>query len=167
MENPIMIAVLAALFVLMLGVVLFLTFSKKGNKYYDERQIIGRGKAFEAGFFTLLISEFFVSFPDLVDSLPGSFFVWQMAAIGLSMVVFALTAVHFDAYLSMRNTPKQYIVMGCFFTVSALLLARVNFRDGEAGSREVGFLCLMAAVVWVVLVAALLIHNRKKTRDEE
>ena len=56
---------------------------------YDERQIIGRGKAFQAGFFTLLAAGALCNIWDFVSPLPGGSFVWNISVLLLGVTVFA------------------------------------------------------------------------------
>ncbi len=159
---------LGAFLVLVLAFIGYYVIAKKcGDVKYDERQRAGRGKAFQAGFFTLLISGAIVSILNYMDVLPGSDFVWQMAALVVGIAVFALTAIHFDAYVGMTDTPKRFIIMGSFFTAAMILSAIGNFLADEKDNHDIGFINLILAVIWMLIVVALLIHNRKKTEDEE
>ena len=161
--------VLLGLFlVLVLAFIGYYVIGKKcGSTKYDERQQAGRGKAYQAGFFTLLIADALVSILNRYDVLPGSDFVWQMAALMVGIAVFALTAIHFDAYVGMTDTPKRFIIMGSFFTAAMILGAIGNFMTGEPDNHNIGCFNLMVAALWIMIVAALLIHNRKKTEEEE
>ena len=161
----VLIGVFAAV---VLGFIGFYVIGKKcGSTKYDERQKAGQGKAYQAGFFTLLISVTLVSILNDCDVLPGSDFVWQIAAVLVGVAVFALTAIHFDAYVGMTDTPKRFIIMGSFFTVAMIFSAIGNFLADERDNHDIGFINLMLAVIWMLIVVALLIHNRKKAEDEE
>ncbi|MCQ2419668.1 MAG: hypothetical protein MJ118_00880 [Clostridia bacterium] len=161
--------VLLGLFlVLVLAFIGYYVIGKKcGSTKYDERQKAGQGKAYQAGFFTLLISVTLVSILNDCDVLPGSDFVWQIAAVLVGVAVFALTAIHFDAYVGMNDTPKRFIIMGGFFTAAMIFSAVGNLMAGESCNHDIGCINLMVAALWIMIVAALLIHNRKKTEEEE
>lgn len=51
---------------------------KKRPCDYDERQRMGRGRAFQAGFFTMLLAGAIVACLDFLGVLPGSGLLWHM-----------------------------------------------------------------------------------------
>ena len=168
MDYHILSAVIFAVLLVLLGVIMFFIVSKKaGGMKYDERQVAGRGKAFEAGFYTTLICSAMVSLLEYFEVLTESVFVWHILALMVGVTAFALTAIHYEAYVSMTDTPRRFVVMGTCFTVAMLLSALGNFLQESETNHELGWINLMLAAVWVLIVAALLIHNRKKAEDEE
>lgn len=145
----------------------FLVRKKTGGPKFDERQMVGRGKAFQAGFFTLLVAGAAVSLAEYAELLPGSVFVWHIAALFLGTAVFALTAIHFDAYVSMTDSPKRFYTIGACFTVSMTCLSIIRLTGGEETDRPHGWISLMLAVMWVLIIAALYLHNRAGVEDAE
>ena len=145
----------------------FLLRKKLGRKMdaqYDERQMLARGQAYRAGFFTMAV--YFVLF-GVVSELG---FVWCEIFIGcfigfvLGVLVFALTAICKDAYLALNQNMKQFYLVGGLFCVSGLLrvvtaiLSDSLIVDGKL-TREAVFPVM--GVVWLVLLIAQLIHNRR------
>lgn len=147
---------------------LLLKHYRKGyrNKY-DERQQAGRGKAFQAGFFTLLIGDAAVSIGGLLTELPGGDYVWHMGALMVGITVFAVTAIHFDAYVSMNDTPKRFMTSGGLLALAMLLSAGANLMTEENTNHTFGYVNLMLGVVWLIILTAMVLHNRKKAGDDE
>lgn len=159
---------LGAVLVLAIAFVIFFIIRKKNpGQKYDERQIIGRGKAFQAGFFTLLAADGIITIAEYLSELPGTPFHWHFAAILVAACVYALTAIHFDAYLSMTETPRRFYIMGACFVVAMTLSAVINLTDADPSDHAIGFLNLGIAFIWLVIVAALFIHNRRKAAEDE
>lgn len=133
---------------------------------YDERQIIGRGKAFQAGFFTLLICGALCSILDYISPLPGGSFLWHNSVLLLGVAVFALTAIHYDAYVSMNDTPQHFIRMGWvfFFAMSGSGIRSLLTHDPK--NHVLGIINLELAVIWLAIVLTLL-HHRKAAEEEE
>ena len=101
-----------------------LLFKKKVlDMHFDERQERARGKAFQYGFFSLLVALFTYGLSDILlghwcDALAGVSF-----CAALVLCVFAITCILKDAYLSLREKPRQIMTM-------FLLLAAVNLGIG-------------------------------------
>lgn len=168
MDHYLLGVLLGAAGAVMLGLGVWLISRKKtGAPRYDERQIIGRGKAFEAGFCTLLVAGFLVSLLERFEVLPGDGFLWHILAMMLGVGVYVLTAIHFDAYLSMTEKPRQYYIMGACFTVAMGLAAVGNLLNEDADDHMIGWMQVMVAALWVFLVIALWIHNRKRAGEDE
>lgn len=151
------------------GVVLALVVSllvwrkfKNGNTptgKYDERQIIGRGKAFQAGFFTLLIAGAVYNTWNYISPLPGSSFVWNLGIALGGVAVFALVAIHFDAYLGLYDNPKRFLFAGCCFIIAMTCSAISNLHGDRPFQHDLGILNLGVGLVWLLIVAALLLHR--------
>ena len=103
------------------GLLVALLFKKKVlDLHFDERQELARGKAFQYGFFTLAASLYAYGAAELAvgrwcDTLAG-----VTICLALSLGVFAVTCIRRDAYLSLREKPRQVIVM--FSVLSAVNL---------------------------------------------
>ena len=134
---------------------------------YDERQIIGRGKAFQAGFFTLLIASSLCNVWNYVSPLPGGSFLWNIGVVLLGVAVFAVTAIHFDAYLGLFDNPKRFLFGGFCFILAMGLCAVSNLHGERPFQREIGIINLAVGLVWIIIVAALLLHRRNAQKEEE
>lgn len=141
--------------------------SHSGASNFDERQIIGRGKAFQAGFFTLLISGMVCNIWDYISPLPGGSFLWNVCVILLGVAVYAVTAIHFDAYLGIFDNPKQFLFGGFCFILAMCLSAFSNLHADRPLQRDLAVLNLAVGLVWVVIVAALLLHRWRIQKEDE
>lgn len=135
---------------------------------YDERQIAGRGKAYQAGFFTLLIAGAALNVWEYcAGGLPGIPFLWHMGVIFLGIAVYALTAIHYDAYVGIYDKPSRFIRMGILFIVAMGLSGISNLCSGREEGFVIACLNLGVAVMWILIVSALLIHRRMAEAEEE
>lgn len=135
---------------------------------YDERQLVGRGKAFQAGFFTTLIACAGVSIWEYTaGGLPGEAFLWHIGALFVGVLVYALTAIHYDAYVGIYDSPARFIRMGVIFVAAMALCGIANLSTGRQESMTIAYLNLAIAVMWVIIVAALLLHRRKLQQEDE
>ena len=134
---------------------------------YDERQIIGRGKAFQAGFFTLIAAGALCNIWDFVSPLPGGGFVWNIGVLLLGVTVFAVTAIHLDAYVGMYDSPRQLLTAGSCFIFAMAVFGVSNLHSDRPGNRGLAVLNFGVGLVWLIIVAALLLHRRNARKEEE
>ena len=134
---------------------------------YDERQTLGRGRAFQAGFFTLLIAGAICNIWDYVSPLPGGSFLWNIGVLLLGVTVFAVTAIHFDAYVGMSDNPRRFLLMGIGFIVFMAGSSLINFHNGRPEGRIIAITNFGVGIVWLIIVAALLLHRRNAQKEEE
>ena len=134
---------------------------------YDERQMLGRGKAFQAGFFTLLIVGGICNIWDFVSPLPGGSFLWNIGVLLLGVTVFAVTAIHFDAYVGMYDSPRQFLTMGACFIFVMVTIGLNNLHSHRPEGRIIGITNFGVGIVWIIIVIALLLHRRKAQKEEE
>ena len=134
---------------------------------YDERQMAGRGKAFQAGFFTLLIAGAACNIWDYISPLPGGSFLWNIGVLLLGVAVFAVTAIHFDAYMGMYDSPRRFLTMGACFIFAMAAIGFGNLHNGRPEGRILGIINFGVGLVWIVIVAALLLHRRSAGEKEE
>ena len=134
---------------------------------YDERQMLGRGKAVQAGFFTLLIAGGICNIWDFVSPLPGGSFLWNIGVLLLGVTVFAVTAIHFDAYVGMYDSPRQFLTMGACFIFVMVTIGLNNLHSHRPEGRIIGITNFGVGIVWIIIVIALLLHRRKAQKEEE
>ena len=156
-----------------IGVVFRLRQGKTGGRgkvEYDERQIVARGKAYKAGFFTTLFYSL-LFFALSVTEIP--FFqsvTGMLAGVFLGIAVFAVTAIRHDAYLGLNEKKGSFLVLGVIVTLANLVSGVVAGMDGELMmDGQLTHRCLnpMAGVLFLVIVVALLLHDRKAGEAEE
>lgn len=139
---------------------------KAGDCEYDERQMAGRGKAFRAGFFTMLIAGSVCACLDLCGLLPGSAFPWSMGALLLGVAVFAVTAIHYDAYIGFKAKPRRYYIIGACVIAIMICNGILNIRSADPDKVAFGILDFQVAAIWVVIVIALLAHQARSKEEE-
>ncbi len=113
------------------GLIALLFHKKVLDMHFDERQERARGKAYQYGFFTLLVCLFAYGVSDLAlgrwcDALVG---VTICAAAGLG--VFAVTCILKDAYLSLREKPRQVMAMFALIAAVNLGLGVIYYISGS------------------------------------
>ena len=157
------------IFALVAFIISFILHKKKypNSGKYDERQMVGRGKAFQAGFFTLLIAGAICNIWDYISPLPGGSFLWNIGVLLLGVTVFAVTAIHFDAYLGMYDNPRRFLLMGIGFIVFMAGSSLINFHNGRPEGRIIAITNFGVGIVWLIIVAALLLHRRNAQKEEE
>lgn len=159
------VGILAGLFVIVL------LFRKKVlDMHFDERQERARGKAFQYGFFTLLISAYVYGVSDMLlgrwcDVVAG---ITLCVAVGLC--VFAITCILKDAYLSLREKPRTVMTMFALMTVINLGLGGMYAYSGDlvedgvltfrAVNPIIGFATLVILIVYIV-------NHLLRSREEE
>ena len=150
--------------------ILSLFIRKKKGTYpckYDERQMVGRGKAFQAGFFTLLSAGALCNIWDFASPLPGGSFLWNIGVLLLGVAVFAVTAIHFDAYLSLNENPQQFLATGACFVFAMATIGLGNLHSNRPEGRIMGIINFGVGIVWIIIVAALLLHRRNSQKEDE
>ena len=141
--------------------VLALLFKKKVlDMHFDERQELARGKAFQYGFFTLLVTTYAYGVSDMVLGRWCDVLTGVTICLAVSLCVFAVTCILKDAYLSLREKPRTVMTMfallaainlgfGAMYAVSGDLV-----EDGVLTFRAVnpiiGVLVLVILVVYIV-----------------
>lgn len=138
---------------------------------YDERQKLARGKAFQAGFFTLLIYNgicYLLEFMEIDWCEPGNAIV---LGIFLAVTVFAVTAIRADAYMRLNENLKSSVLLWvvllvCNGVTTGLNIASgdlLRYQDGRLSGNWVNALCCaMAAVILGVQLA----HSWRLKREE-
>lgn len=145
---------------------LLILFFRKKNRtdcQYDERQLIGRGKAHQAGFYTLLAGTSVVSFMDYLEILPGTPFYWHFAALALGIAVFVVTAIHYDAYVSMTDKPDRFYKTGGLLALAMLPSAISCY---SSGNNDGFFMSTTVLLLWIVVITALFLHGRKQAEED-
>lgn len=112
------------------------------DKTFDERQELARGKAFKCAFFTLLVSLYVYA---IVDDCVGRWcdtLVGVTICMAVSLLVFAVICINKDAYLSLRERPRQVMVLFALLGIFNLGLGGIYLSQGEL--IEEGILTLRA-----------------------
>ena len=143
---------------------------KLGKAEFDERQQLARGKAYKAGFYTLLVGLLAVYLiPIFTEWQPKDTALLPFAVICVGVTVFACVAVANDAYLGIRQNPRaMLLVLGIVvvgnLTAGFSVMESVGFADGLAVGNSMNFII---AAMGLIILAALAIRLRMAARDEE
>ncbi len=150
--------------------VLVVLFKKKVlNMEFDERQERARGKAALYGFVTLLVVLYLYGISEIAlgrwcDALAG---VTLCIAAGIG--VFAVTCILKDAYLSLKEKPRQVMTMFALISIANLALggmylwSGVLVEDGVLTFRAVNpVLGLTTLVILIVYIVNFLLRDREE-----
>lgn len=156
---------LFAITVVLFGVLTIISRVKKSNgKQYDERQIIGRGKAYKMAFLTLL------AYNLLYACVDASGIKWCESAVGMSIGIFigvtafAITAITKDAFEGVHTNPRYVILLFLLIIVVQSICFAAECIEGniiENGVLTLNFISLFNAVCFAVILVVYLLHNRK------
>ena len=140
-------------------VALIFTYNKKKTGSvvggdFDERQQLLRGKAFQAGFFTMLILSFLywvlvrlvLQRPLMEDGL--SALICVLVGVG----VFGFDCILHDAFFTVQNKPKNYIILFIATTICQIPSAINNIQKGrvvENGVLTFGVIPIVCAVLFL------------------
>lgn len=142
---------------------------------FDERQELVRGRAFKYGFFTLLL--YFIIAVSL-----GKIGVRQtyfdsatiiFMGICLGIMVFTSYAIWHDAYFSMQDKPRGWIILfvAMFFLNMVVGLGGLHETDtssshGLLGEHSLNFCVGAMCAILVIVTAVRQIMNRRQGEDE-
>lgn len=82
-----------------------------GRGKYDERQKLARGRAFRAGFITVICYEMLYGFADLMGLRWCVNFTGILIGLFLGLAVFAVTAIVQDAYLAINERMNNWLIL--------------------------------------------------------
>lgn len=143
---------------------------KLGKAEFDERQQLARGKAYKAGFYTLLVGLSAVHLaPIFTEWQPRDTALLPFLAMCIGVTVFACVAIANDAYLGIRQNPRAMLlvlglVVGCNLAVGFSVMGSVGLADGLTAQNGINFII---AAMGLIILAALAIRLRMAARDEE
>ena len=142
----------------------------QGKAEFDERQQLARGKAYKAGFYTLLVGLLAVYLiPIFTEWQPKDTALLPFSVICVGVTVFACVAVANDAYLGIRQNPRAMLLVIGIVVVGNLtagfsVMESVGFADGLTVENSMNFII---AAMGLIILAALAIRLRMAARDEE
>lgn len=140
------------------------------SQKYDERQKAIQGKAFKAGFLTL-IGYLMVCgvFSLMLETEWCDQFTYSMIGVCLSATVFALICIVNNAYTSLDQKPKTYIIIFGGLGIANLALGIMNLLLGEMvvngmlTFHSVNFIVgIMLLIILVVYVIKLMMDKRQE-----
>lgn len=140
-----------------------------GKCEYDERQMLARGKAFRAGFFTILIYEAVYAMVDVAGIKWCANVTGIMLGLMLGITVFAIVAISKDAYMSMNERPTGWMIIWCVVIGLNLVCGLRQALEGELirdGMLTEEWMNWMCAGMFIAILISQLVHNRKLKREE-
>ena len=152
-------------------IILLMLLRKPGNKpNFDERQLLARGKAYKAGFFTLTVYMILYGITELsglvwCENITG---VWIGVIIGAA--VFCISAIHHDAYFGMRDNVKTWAITNFLIALLNLTTGIIHAAKGNIiGRRGLTFYSVyfFIAGLFVLIAVSLIIHNSGHREDDE
>lgn len=157
------------LFVALFSTLVIILSKKKSKKKYDERQKAIQGVAYKLGFFTLLA--YF-----LINSCICEFFKisWgsalEMNFIGacLGLIVFVGYSVIKDAYVSINEKEKSYIIIFAGVAILNIICYFINSTVSDE-TKNIYSLNLICGITFAVLTVILLVKtivDRIKSKKE-
>ena len=157
---------------LLAGLAFIMSLFKKKvlDMHFDERQERARGKAFQYGFFTLLIAAYAYGISDVLLGRWCDVLTGVTLCIALALCVFAVTCILKDAYLSLREKPRT--VMTMFVLISAVNLGFGVLYALSGDLVEDGVLTFRAVnpiigVVTLVILIVYTVNHLLRDREEE
>lgn len=151
----------------------------KGDSFtmkYDERQLLARGSAFKAGFFTILIMTLFMMIIDSVEiNLPvdNTFVSLTIAFTGI--MVFLGVAIWEHAYYALNERKKTVIIMFVFIGVANFLIGISNIckdsviEDGILkGYKCINLMCgFLFVFIGIITGIRVLADKREELYEED
>ena len=154
------------------GVLVLLQLFKKRilDCTFDERQERARGVAFKYGFFALMFS---IILYGMLDMALGR---WCDAMAGASLclcagiTVFAVTCIVKDAYLSLKENPRNIMTLFAVISVVNIAFGAVHILDGDMVENGIlTFRCtnLVVGLMTTVVLAVYIVNFLLSRRDGE
>lgn len=151
--------------------VVALLFKKKVlDMHFDERQELARGKAFQYGFFTLIIAVYAYGISDMMFGRWCDVLTGVTICLTVGLCVFAITCILKDAYLSLREKPRT--VMTMFVLISAVNLGFGGMYAVSGDLLENGVLTFRAVnpilgLATLVILIVYIVNHLLRSREEE
>lgn len=132
---------------------------------YDERQKVAQGKAYQAGFWTLVVSGAAIFVVEMSGAvLPISYTIAHFLSLFLGIMVYVISCIFRDAYMGLNDNPKRWMLIDGAIAAVNLIISYTNFANGQNG-----WINLICALMLLVVMAAFLLKmylNRSSDSDE-
>ena len=146
------------------GIIALLFKLKVMDLTFDERQERARGQAYKYGFWTLMGCLLLYGFSDMVLGRWCDVITGVMLCVAAAMMVFASVCIVKDAYLSLKEKPRQVMTLLTVISILNLGIGFMNWKhgqvvkDGVLTFAAVNGICgiMMLAILGVYLVNYLL-----------
>ena len=169
-DNIIMILEL----VLLVGLIALIVIRKRKTctKKFDEMQLKIRARGYQISFFTALVMMGILAFLLEINALgpvtPG---LAAMAALMVSVTVFAVYCITHDAFLAVRSTPKNhYFLYAMIVIVEIVNVVRLLVRGEVIVDGIVDFsagCAILMAVAFLVILITLIVKTVSERKEAE
>lgn len=149
---------------------------KKVKNQYDERQLLARGRAYRAAFYTMLLYLMADgSFQYVTGRVWCGHYAGCMLAVALGGGVFATCCIAGDAYFTLYEHPKTFLLLTGGALVALLALELPMYLTGSYALFENGMLSdeavpaiAVVMVLWIYLACALrlLLRRLNEAKDD-
>lgn len=142
---------------------------------FDERQQLARGKAYRAAFFTLAGYVVFLAYvaemskDSVLLSIGG---LWL--GIMISLLVFAITCIVKDAYMSLYENAKGVLILFALVSLLNFGLTAGNIAHGmkliEDNKLSGSSMNLMIGIIFIIIAAVFagkLLYDKKQEQEDE
>ena len=150
------------------GIIALLFKLKVMDLTFDERQERARGQAYKYGFWTLVVCLLLYGFSDMVLGRWCDVITGVMLCVAVAMVVFASVCIVKDAYLSLKEKPRQVMTLLTVISILNLGIGFMNWKhgqvvkDGVLSYSAVNGICgVMILTILVVYVVNYLLAKRE------
>ena len=150
------------------GIVALLFKLKVMDLTFDERQERARGQAYKYGFWTLLTCLLLYGFSDMVLGRWCDVITGVMLCLAGALVVFASVCIVKDAYLSLKEKPRQVMTLLTVISILNLGIGFMNWKHGQVVKDGVltysavnGICGVMILTILVVYVVNYLLAKRE------
>lgn len=133
---------------------------------FDERQVVARGKAFQAGFFALLGCVALAACLEVAEVPWLAHGMGPILAILIGVSVFALVAIHKDAYMGLNQNPRKALVGFGLIMLVNLICGVTNLSMGGDNIWQ-GRINLAVTSMMLLVIAAQGIHLLRLRKEQE
>lgn len=154
-------------------VIVWLLFKKRIlNNTFDERQELARGKAFQYAYYTLLVAVFAYGLSTYIVGRWIDLLTGLTLCMCISVAVFAIVCIRKNAYLSLKERPKQIMALFAVLSVFNLGIGLIYYmngslvEDGVLSFRACNPLVGVLTVIVMIVYAAEQALSRRESEEE-
>ena len=157
--------------VLLIVILRFSNTNHKAQTEYDERQKGIRGRAYQYGYYAMMLYEVVMILLNAFDvKLPAGSFILHFGAIFVGALVLGCYTVWKGAYWGQNSNRRKYGIVFIFLAMLNAIPLIGPLRNGtflENGEISVPFVNLLVLIMLLVLGVMLLLRHFADQRNEE
>ncbi len=142
---------------------------------YDERQLLARGRAYKAGFFTMI---FYAALAGVLSDMYGIHLLMSFAGlwggVTISLLVFITICIVNDAYMTLyENVRSVNLLFGIIIVANligdfGMLRSHVSLiEDGRLGIQCVNIMALFLLTMILILLDAKVLYDKFHDEGED